>query len=195
MQRKLKWLILIFGWGSFCFGQEMIERYLNSLSSIKAEFEQINDDGTLDSGKLVISKPGKMRIDYNEPNHTMILVRDDSMLHYDRDLETESYYPIKSTPLYLILKKDLSLKSEGVQIKEVKKTNNIREITLSNAKEEGEITLYFTENGKDLTLVQWKVIDKQGFVTVVRLSNIRENEKVDNKEFRFVAKRKSKERE
>ncbi|MBZ0124268.1 MAG: outer membrane lipoprotein carrier protein LolA, partial [Roseovarius sp.] len=44
-----------------------ISRYLNSFRTASGEFTQINDDGTISTGRLYIQRPGKVRFEYDPP--------------------------------------------------------------------------------------------------------------------------------
>ena len=52
-----------------------ISKYLNGLQTAKGAFTQINDDGTISTGTIYISRPGKIRFEYNPPEKTLVLSR------------------------------------------------------------------------------------------------------------------------
>ena len=40
--------------------------YLENFSTLKSDFVQINNNGSILTGKILLSRPGKIRIEYNE---------------------------------------------------------------------------------------------------------------------------------
>ena len=46
--------------------QERVLNFLQSFNTLNAEFIQINNNGEVLSGKILITRPGKTRIEYNE---------------------------------------------------------------------------------------------------------------------------------
>ena len=50
-----------------------ISDYINGLTTLQADFEQINSDGSIDRGKLYIRRPGRMRLEYTAPNNTLVI--------------------------------------------------------------------------------------------------------------------------
>jgi len=46
-----------------------VNKYLNSFSTAKGEFTQINADGSVTTGDILIKRPGRVRFDFrNIPN-------------------------------------------------------------------------------------------------------------------------------
>ena len=50
-----------------------ISAYLNDLKTAEGSFTQINDDGSISTGKLYIKRPGKMRFEYNAPDSALVV--------------------------------------------------------------------------------------------------------------------------
>ena len=44
-----------------------VERYLNGMTTLKADFLQVAHDGSVGEGTLFISRPGKLRLEYAPP--------------------------------------------------------------------------------------------------------------------------------
>lgn len=64
-----------------------VENYLNSISTIVADFTQVAPDGTLASGKFYLKRPGKMRWQYEPPTPVLIILNDWHFIYYDYELE------------------------------------------------------------------------------------------------------------
>src|SRR6056300_1427252 len=51
----------------------VLSKYLNGLTTVQAQFTQINPDGTLSTGKILIKRPGKIRFEYDPPNNALVM--------------------------------------------------------------------------------------------------------------------------
>ena len=49
-----------------------LENYLNQFNNISSQFIQSSSDGSQVTGKILISKPGKLRIEYKKDNKLLI---------------------------------------------------------------------------------------------------------------------------
>ena len=88
MKKKILYIFLIFFFfpinNVFSIDNKLlknIENYLNELNNISSEFVQSTSSGTQDTGKILISKPGKLRIEYKGKNK-LLIVADGKWLHY-----------------------------------------------------------------------------------------------------------------
>lgn len=52
-------------WAAEKLSLNEISRYLNGISTASSPFTQINDDGSLSTGKLYMHRPGRMRFEYD----------------------------------------------------------------------------------------------------------------------------------
>ena len=150
-----------------------VEKYINSLQKISGNFKQNSSNGARDAGKFYISKPGKMRLEYESP---ILLVADgNSIVYQDKKLDQISYISMNSNPASIVLNNDIRLTgaNPSIKVKSITQTNNITEITLSTPteKKSGTITLLFET--KPLSLTGWRVRDAQGITTTIQLSNIK----------------------
>ena len=50
-----------------------LSNYFNKLDTFQANFRQFSDDGSEAKGVIQIKKPGRLRIDYKEPEDLLIL--------------------------------------------------------------------------------------------------------------------------
>ena len=50
-----------------------ISRYLNGIERATSDFTQVNDDGTLSTGKFYIRRPGRVRFEYNPPEKLLVM--------------------------------------------------------------------------------------------------------------------------
>jgi outer membrane lipoprotein-sorting protein len=160
------------------------EAYLNAVTILRARFLQVAPDGTTAEGTLSLSRPGKLRLDYDPPTPMIILANGDWLVYHDSQLDHTSYVDIDSTPAALLVRKDLHLNSDGASVTKVTHKPGIVEITAVKEKDprQGKITLIFTE--APYQLKQWLVTDAQGQTTTVSLYDPKTDVKFDPNIFR-----------
>ena len=158
------------------------EDWFNGISTMQADFIQVASDGTTASGVIHLRRPHQMKIVYDleEP---LILLTTRIWIHVDRPNDkTVTSYPISETPLSLLLKKDVRLRSD-----EFTTSSNVQNgiVRLMLAKETGEaageLTLEFTE--KPFVLRKWTIRDAADVTTTVTLQNMRFGHQYENKMF------------
>ena len=81
-----------------------IEIYLNDIVTLKANFVQINQHGSLSNGELFIKKPGKFRWDYKDLP-ILIVANGKSLIYYDKELEQANYVPMQDSIAAILTKK------------------------------------------------------------------------------------------
>ena len=147
-----------------------IEVYLNNLHSFSADFMQIDDQGGIMHGTIEVQRPGKMRVDYTDPEGDFI-VADGSMVHiWNADLKSQTNVPEDSSLANFILRDPIRL-SGDVVVTRFQRFPAKMELTLVTADDpaSGSLTLIFEDN--PLILRQWRVVDAQGRTTGVNLQN------------------------
>jgi outer membrane lipoprotein-sorting protein len=161
-----------------------VEDYLNALTTLKADFVQINPDGGTATGALYYQRPDKMRLDYDPPSDILIVSDGWHVTYYDRRLEQASHVFPSSTPLGFLLSDRIRL-SGDVTVTEVERSSGELHITLVQTDEpnEGSIRLSFAE--EPLELRRWTLIDAQGLATHVILERARLGLALDGELFRF----------
>lgn len=163
-----------------------ISAYFNKITTLKGRFDQQNDDGTVSSGTFYMQRPGRMRFEYDDPNPLTLLADGFFVMLNDRELESVDRYPLRETPLYLILKKDVDLLDDA-EIVDVQRQGEMVAITAreDDGVAEGDLTLVFV--GPRLELRHWIVTDVQGSQTLVSLRNVVLGEPLDPELFRAKA--------
>jgi len=164
-----------------------IESYLNQLRTATATFLQLSDSGGVARGKFYLSRPGKMRFEYEPPTPIlMVSTGNGSLVYYDSLLKQTSYIPVDSTPLGLLLRDNLKFGTEVTITKFERGPGSLR-LTLVQTKEpdQGSLTLVFSD--KPLALRQWTVLDQQHKSVTVTLEEMQTDMKLDPKLFQFSA--------
>lgn len=73
---------------------------------IKANFTQINSDGSQDDGQLYIKRPGRLRLEYASPNNALVIASSGTVAIYDdKSKSGPAVFPLKQTPLKLLIQK------------------------------------------------------------------------------------------
>ena len=162
-----------------------IEDYLNKLNNISSNFIQINSDGLKVKGKLFLSKPGKLRIEYEKKENPLIIA-DGKWLHYfDMELNEIQSVTIEKSPAWILLKKKVNLKKD-FKIETLNKKNNKTFITLSGEDLENIKTIKLIFLNKPLTLKGWTIIDSNEMQTTVSLLKIKKVNKFNSETFQLI---------
>ena len=160
-----------------------ISNYLNGLKTVEAQITQINDDGSISTGKLFIKRPGKMRFEYNPPDETMVLVEANTVAIFDgKGNGGPEVYPLRRTPLSIILARNVDLN----RVRMVTGHSFDGTATVVTAQdpenpEYGNIQLKFA--GNPVELRQWIVNDANGGKTTVILGEQTTGGSISNRLF------------
>jgi outer membrane lipoprotein-sorting protein len=161
-----------------------IEDYLNDLTTLKADFVQINPDGGTITGELYYQRPDKMRLDYDPPSEILVISDGWQIVYYDRRLDQVSHMFPNSTPLGFLLSDQIRL-SGDVTVTGVERSAGELHVTLVQTEEpnQGSIQLSFAED--PLELRRWTLTDAQGQATHVVLERAESGLPLDRELFRF----------
>jgi outer membrane lipoprotein-sorting protein len=161
-----------------------VEAYLNGLTTLRARFLQVAQNGATAEGTAWISRPGRMRFDYDPPEPVLLVASAGQVLMYDRELKQPTTMPVSSTPLGLLLRERIAL-SGDITVSAMGRQGGFLSVTLhrTGAPAEGRLTLMFSENPMELR--QWSVVDAQGRETRVTLYQPETGIRIDNRLFDF----------
>ena len=152
---------------------DQISLYLNGLQTAEATFTQVNDDGTLATGKLFIKRPGRMRFEYNPPEDLLVMAGGGQIGIFDgkSNLGKAERYPLNRTPLNVILERNVDLARRNMVVGKTFDGTATTVIAQDPENPEyGRIALKFT--GNPIELRQWIVTDGQGATTTVILGGM-----------------------
>jgi outer membrane lipoprotein-sorting protein len=162
-----------------------VEKYLNNLRTMTARFLQSAADGSTAEGTLYLSRPGRLRLEYDPPTPVLV-VSDGRLVHYyDSELKQVSTVRLSDTPAAVLVRETYDF-SKDVRITALERGPGVLRVTLQdvNNPETGQLTLTFQEN--PFVLKQWRVVDAQGQVTTVALSDSRRDVALAPDLFEFV---------
>jgi outer membrane lipoprotein-sorting protein len=148
-----------------------IEQVINTLSTAQGRFMQIAANGGIAHGNIYISRPGRIRFEYDPPSPLMIVSDGQYVAQVDKDLQSVYYKRLSKTPLSFILAERISL-NESVKTQDVQFSGNSILVTVRNRRDPGDgtLTMIFDSHSKELHA--WQVVDAQGQMTTVRLQQM-----------------------
>lgn len=146
--------------------------YLQGLATAQGRFEQTDFRGRKTTGAWYLSRPGKIRFEYDAPSSVVMVSDGRQVKLWDPRLKSFDAYPLDETPLSLFLSKQIRF-NQGVIVTAVSSGPSGFSLKARDRRKqiEGSITLNFDQaaNGA-LTLRDWTVIDAQGRSTNIRLT-------------------------
>lgn len=149
-----------------------ISAYLNDLTTVKGAFTQINDDGTISTGTIYIRRPGRIRFEYDPPNEALVMAGGGQVAIFDdKSNQPPEQYPLKRTPLNLILERNVNLAKRNMVVGHDFNgtTTNVTAQDPENP-EYGNIRLVFS--GPPVQLRQWIITAADGTKTTVVLGDM-----------------------
>ncbi len=171
---------------------QKIENYLNSMTSLKANFVQMASNGSTSEGVLYISKPSKIRMEYAQPTDVLIVGNGDEVVFNDKELDQVTNIDYDDIPGTKILTNTIQIDGKNLKATDFYKDSGSTTITLeyAKAKDMGPITLVF--NNSPFELKQWKIIDPQSVEVTISLYDIVSPADLKDDLFIFHQKAKSK---
>lgn len=146
------------------------EQYLNGVRTLQSAFIQVAPNGRQIGGTFSLSRPGRMRLEYEPPVKDFVIADGTIVTYWDGEMEQQSSAPIGSTLAAFILRPDIRL-SGDVTVTGVFRTPGAVEVTLLETKDPGKGTLTLVFEDKPFQLRKWRVVDAQGLTTEVALLN------------------------
>ena len=155
-----------------------VSRYLNGLTSAKADFRQFNDDGTRSSGTFYLKRPGRMRFEYDPPEEAVVVAGGGAVVIFDPKSDgAAETYPLQRTPLSLILDRTVDLNRANMVVGHgYDGTYTIVAAQDPENPEYGYIEMMFTD--APVRLARWRVTDSAGAQTTVDLGPLDTNARI-----------------
>lgn len=155
---------------------------LAAVKTARGKFEQYSPDGAFSTGQFAMSRPGKVRFDYDDPVPLLLVSDGTTVALQDADLETTDRVPLSSTPLSLLLSDKLDFEKEA-EVVDVRRTADATNITVRDKTGEMEGTLTVVLSKADNTLTGWRTEDANGGRTSVLLTNVETGVKLNPRLF------------
>jgi outer membrane lipoprotein-sorting protein len=164
---------------------DKVNTYLTSMQVLSGKFVQVGPDGRRTQGQFYISKPGKVRFEYDAPSPIELVADGQSVVVRDRKLATQDVYPLSQTPLRFLLADKVDLMKDSslaaVYADDVFTTVVVEE---RNGLV-GTSRLMIMFDAKNTQLKQWTVTDPQGYDTTVAVYNLDTSKRPDPNMFRI----------
>lgn len=160
-----------------------IESYLNNIKNLSAKFIQESSQHEKINGTFLLSRPGKMRIEYNAQPKVLIVVNGSVLAYEDLELDEVSYLSTNTTPASFLTRPNISFAAKDIEITNVKKTDNQIKVSVvkKNRREAGEFSLIFETN--PLEFIKMEVKNDLDQIITVTLKDINFNKELKNNLF------------
>ena len=167
---------------------------LRAISTMKANFSQIDRAGNVANGTMTLKRPGKIRFDYGEGSDLLVVSNGRSLYMVDYEVNQVERWPIKNSPLGALLDPTRDVKQFGKLVSLGGSQVVSVDVKDPNRPEFGRIIMNFVRKGNapgGLQLMNWVAVDAQNYRTTVRLNNHRYGVSVPDSAFRFRDPRRS----
>jgi outer membrane lipoprotein-sorting protein len=165
-----------------------VQQHLEGVSSMTANFMQIDRNGRALNGTMTLKRPGKIRFQYQKGVPQLIVADGNSLYFIDYQVRQVDRWPIGNSPLAVLL----NPKRDITKYATLKPTGDPRVLSVEvhdpRHPEYGRITLIFQKNASGpagLMLQGWVALDSQNNRTTIRLTNQRFNAPVSDGTFRW----------
>lgn len=149
-----------------------ISAYFNAMTTAESRFTQINADGSIATGRVMIWRPGRMRFEYDPPAGGLVIAGAQQVAIFDpKSNQPPQEFPLRRTPLNLILAPRINLGQDRMVIAH-RTEENATVVVAQDPEypEYGNIRLLLT--GNPVELRQWRVTDDMGRETTVILDGL-----------------------
>ena len=154
--------------------QRLLNRASTALDKVKTAsgtFEQLSPDYSESTGRFALSRPGKVRFEYDDPSPLLVVSDGTTVGLQDSELETTDRVPLGTTPLALLLDDDIDFATEA-DVLDVTNRNGRVEITLRDKAGEMDGTPTLVMQESDMSLTGWHTLDSGGNLTQVQLTDV-----------------------
>jgi outer membrane lipoprotein-sorting protein len=161
----------------------LVEEYLNNIKSLEANFIQETSGNNVVNGKFWLSRPGKMRVEYDRPAPSLIIANGSVLAYTDLELEETSYLTTNSTPASFLTRPNFSFSAKDVELTGFSKSADTIKVSVvkKNKKEAGEFSLIFKTN--PLRFIKMEVKNDLGETTKVKFTTSKFGDPIDDKLF------------
>jgi|GEM_PF-1745765 len=142
-----------------------IEAYLDSYTTLTGLFKQAGKNGKISYGKLLIAKPGRIRCEYLKPSPITIIINEDRVTYYDKELDEVSRTSTETNALKFLAIENIRF--ADLNLVELEKDNHFLSLSIKE----------YSKELKQNLIVTLKFLYPE--VTLRQLSIFTENNEVD----------------
>jgi outer membrane lipoprotein-sorting protein len=162
-----------------------VERYINSIRTAQARFVQSNPNGSVVQGTLYISRPGRMRFEYDAPSQLKIVADGTQVTMWDPANRDFGQWPIGWTAASFLTKEPFQL-SGDLTVQSAQRTpEGLLALTLVQTRkpQEGKVIVRVSES--PMQLRGWSIIDNRGNKVDVTLTDLRTGGQLASSLFKY----------
>lgn len=164
---------------------DKINGYLSNVASLSGRFVQVGPDGRRTEGDFYISKPGRLRFEYDDPSPIELIADGTSVVVRDRRLATQDVYPLSQTPLRFLLSNNVDLMRDSHLLSVYADDVFVTAVVEEKNGIVGTSRLMIMFDAKDMQIKQWTVTDPQGYDTTVAVYNLDATRRPDPNMFKI----------
>ena len=151
-----------------------IEDFFVNLHTLDADFIQVSPSGEVSNGKLLLDLPGKLRLDYINPNNILITCKGFWIVVQDRNSKSTNNIPLQQTPFSILLDKKINFSNKKIILNFKQELGIVTlKVQIAENEEIGELIMEFSE--EPLMLKKWIIKDIVGDETTVLIQNAKFN--------------------
>jgi outer membrane lipoprotein-sorting protein len=149
---------------------QRVQDYLNNIRTLQSRFEQVSNDGGVATGTIYLSRPGKMRVEYDPPVPILLVATDNRIWYYDKKLQQVSFFDLRDTPAWFLLQPNVRFGGD-ISVSNLQRDPGVLRVTVNEAKNPGlgQATLVLSD--RPLELRKWQIVDAQRKQVTVTLDN------------------------
>lgn len=153
----------------------------NKLTTISAKFEQTTSRGGYAHGRLLMDRPGKMRMQYDTTNAALIVNSGTTLWWEDGGKRN---IPTSKTPLSLMVQKNFTFFDSRIDIIGYNESGNSVTVTMvwKPRPQDGTLSLTLTKT-KPVGIKGWSISDSSGNEMRISVSGIKYGVSAPNKYF------------
>lgn len=161
-----------------------VQERLGRIQTLRARFEQQDLVNHTLKGTFYLSRPGRLRFEYDPPAPFLIVANGSALIYEDASTQQANFFPLNVGPAALLLSPKISFKEVG-HIECVEEDDQRITVRVFNSNV-GHLTFFFDQLSG---MIQgWTTIDAQGNTIRVTFSDVQENGSVAEHLFRFQQK-------
>lgn len=160
---------------------QKIADHFSSVKTMMGEFAQFGPRGEQTGGRFFISRPGKLRFNYDKPSPLRVISDGRNVVVGNVKLRTWDVYPLSKTPLSLLLSDKIDLGK--AMVRSVQEEKDLTTIVLGDKTIFGESTITLMFDPNTFELRQWTITDPQAKDTTVMIFNVQTGVALDDQVF------------
>ena len=166
-------------------GVPEVERYVNSIRTLQARFVQSNPNGSVVQGTLYVSRPGRMRFEYDAPSQLKVVADGTQVTMWDPATRDFGQWPIGWTAASFLVKEPFQLSGDITVQSSQRTPDGLLALTMVQTRkpQEGKIIVRVSEN--PMQLRGWSIIDNRGNKVDVTLTDFKTGTQLADSLFKY----------